>query len=374
MRNRKILIVGAGFAGSTFARLAAENGFYVEIIDSRSHSGGNSFSHKDRDTGIEIHKYGPHIFHTSSEKVFNFINRFAKFNGYIHKVKAIAGGHVYSLPINLHTINQFFGNLLSPREAREFIKRKQLHTDNVTNFEQAVLASLGRELYEAFFRDYTIKHWGKDPKELPASTAKRLPVRYNYNDNYFDDRYQGIPAEGYGELFDRMLQHQNIKVFLKTSFDSIKAEWRKKYGCLVFTGSIDEYYDYRYGYLPYRTVNFEEIRDDEIQGSSVINYTDNSVPFTRIHEHKYFTPDKDFSKSVGFKEFAAETTSKENPFYPINDLPSKAIFSQYKKAAEQERDVIFIGRLAEYRYFNMDQAIDSSMRSFEKFMKTPGFA
>jgi len=372
MSNKKVLIVGAGFAGSTFARIAAENGFSVEIIDKRDHSGGNSYSYKDSETGIEIHKYGPHIFHTSNDKVFKFISHFTKFNEYIHKVKAITNGQVFSLPINLHTINQFFGKVFSPREAQQFIEEKQVRIDRPNNFEEVLLASLGRELYEAFFKNYTIKHWGMDPKEIPASTAKRLPLRYDYNDSYFNDKYQGIPVEGYGVLFERILEHSNITVSIKTSFNDVRSEWRKKYDYLIFTGSIDEYYDYRHGNLPYRTVTFEEIRDEEIQGSAVINYTDASVPFTRIHEHKYFTPDIEYKNSVAYKEFSAATTSEKNPFYPINDESGKAIYDQYKEVAEQENDVMFIGRLAEYRYYNMDQVIDSSMKSFDEFIQRVG--
>ncbi len=364
-----MLIVGAGFAGSTFARIVAENGFYIEVIDNRDHSGGNSYSYRDSETGIEIHKYGPHIFHTSNEKVFEFITRFTTLSGYIHRVKAVTHGQVFSLPINLHTINQFFGKVLSPKEARQFIEKKQIKIDKLTNFEEVVLASLGRELYEAFFKDYTIKQWGKNPKEIPASTAQRLPVRYDYNDCYFNDKYQGIPVEGYGVLFDRMLDHPNITVSLRTSFNDIRSEWRKKYSYLIFTGSIDEYYDYRYGYLPYRTVTFDEIRGKEIQGSAVINYTDASVPFTRIHEHKYFTPDHKYKNSIAYKEFSVATTSRKDPFYPINDEQGKAIYNQYKEMATQEKGVIFIGRLAEYRYYNMDQVIDSSMKSFDRFMQ-----
>ena len=372
MSNKKILIVGAGFAGSTFARIAAEKDFSVDVIDKRDHSGGNSYSYKDSETGIEIHKYGPHIFHTTNEKVFEFVSRFTTFNGYIHKVKAIANGQVYSLPINLHTINQFYGKVFSPREARQFIEEKQVHIDKPENFEEVLLASIGRELYEAFFKDYTIKHWGMDPKEIPASTAKRLPIRYDYNDNYFNDKYQGIPVEGYGVLFNRILEHPNITVSLRTSFNEIRSKWQKKYDFLIFTGSIDEYYDYQRGYLPYRTVTFEEVRDTEIQGSAVINYTDTSVPFTRIHEHKYFTPDIEFKNSIAYKEFSVATTSEREPFYPINDKSGKAIYNQYKEMAAQEKDAIFIGRLAEYRYYNMDQVIDSSMKCFDTFLQRVG--
>ena len=330
---KRVLIVGSGFAGSTFARLAAEKGIEVHVIDQKDHIGGNCYSYSDVETGIEIHKYGPHIFHTNYEEVYEFISRFTKFNNYVNRVKAVSNNKVYSLPINLHTINQFFGKNLSPKEAEEFIDGKRVKFDEISNFKEFVLNSLGYELYKAFFRDYTIKQWGKPPEEIPLSTAKRLPIRYNYNDNYFNDKYQGIPTNGYGSVFERILDHKNITITLNTSFTDVKNKWKNEYDYLIFTGSIDLYFDYCHGYLPYRTVWFEEIRDCEIQGNAVINYSDMSVPYTRIHEHKYFTPEKEFKKSVAFKEFSKKTDSQNNPYYAIENYESKLLIEKYNKLA-----------------------------------------
>lgn len=365
----KTLIVGAGFAGSTFGRLAADDGIYVHIIDKRNHIGGNSYSHKDINTAIEIHKYGPHIFHTNYEEVYRFFTRFTTLNNFINRVKAKSNGKIYSLPINLHTINQFFNKSFSPKEAKDFMERKRIKIGQVSNFEQFVQNSLGNELYEAFFKDYTIKQWGKDPKEIPVSTAKRLPIRFNYNDNYFDDKYQGIPIDGYGNLFKSMLDHINIDISLNTSFSNIKKKWISEYDYLIYTGSIDEFYEYQYGHLPYRTVIFEEIRNDEIQGNAVINYTDMSEKFTRIHEHKYFTPDKKFSKSVAFKEYSEASDSRNNPFYPVENKESMLMMEKYNKLAQKEEKVIFVGRLAEFKYYNMDQVIKSSIDVYNKIIK-----
>jgi UDP-galactopyranose mutase len=365
----KILVVGAGFAGSTFARLAANDRIDVHVIDTHDHVGGNSYSFEDSRSGVEIHKYGPHIFHTDDENVYQFITQFTAFNNYVNRVKAKSKGRIYSLPINLHTINQFFDKSFSPQEAEKFMEEKKTKIDQVTNFEEFVLSSLGRELFEAFFRDYTIKQWEKDPKDIPLSTAKRLPIRYNYNDNYFDDKYQGIPVDGYGKMFEKILDHEKIKISLNTSFDEYKYSWQENYDYIVFTGSVDEFFDYQYGYLPYRTVRFEEIRGAEIQGNAVINYTDMSEKFTRIHEHKYFTPDKTFKESVAFKEYSEASDSKNRPYYPVETPESISMIEKYRELAKKESNVIFIGRLAEFKYYNMDQVIKSSMELYQNIIK-----
>ncbi len=372
MRNtmKKILIVGAGYGGAVFGRLAAEDNHVVEIIDKKDHAGGHSYSYPDPETGVEIQKYGPHIFHTNYEDVYRFIKRFTALNNFINRVKAVYNDRVYSMPVNLHTINQFFGRNFSPPEAKAFIESKQLHFEKVTNFKEAVLSSLGEELYAAFFRDYTIKQWGVQPEEIAVSTAKRLPVRYNYDDNYFNDKYQGIPVDGYGTLFKKMLDHKNITLNLKTPFDAVKSTWKKKYDMLVYTGSIDEYFDYCFGALPYRTIKFERIVDREIQGNAVINYTDISVPFTRIHEHKWFTPERSFEKSVAFKEYSAATDSRKAPYYPVENENSLQLYQQYKKLAKREERLLLIGRLAQFKYFNMDQVTKSSMDAYNKFKKS----
>ena len=366
---KRILIVGAGYSGAVFGRLAAEDGLHVDIIDMKDHIGGHSYSYKDPDTGIEIHKYGPHIFHTIYEDVYHFIAQFTKLNYYINHVKVVHNNRVFSLPINLHTINQFFDKNFSPLEAEKFIKEKVVKFDKITNFKEAILNSVGEELYEAFFHHYTIKQWGVEPDKIAVSTAKRLPVRFNYNDNYFNDKYQGIPIDGYGDLFEHILLHPNISVTLETNFKELKNNWKKEYDDLIFTGSIDDYFDYCFGALPYRTLRFEKIIGTEIQGNAVINYPDPDVPFTRIHEHKHFTPEKTFEKSIAFKEYSDATDSRNNPFYPIENEESRKLYNKYKVLAEKEPNILFLGRLAQFKYQNMDQVIKTSIDAYNQFRK-----
>lgn len=370
---KKILIVGTGYSGAVFARLAAEDGNHIVIIDKNSHIGGHSYSYQDEETGVEIQKYGPHIFHTNFEDVYSFITQFTKLNNFTNRVKAVYKNRVYSLPINLHTINQFFDKNFSPIEAQKFIKKKQIKFDEITNFEEAVLNAIGVELYEAFFRDYTKKQWGVDPREIIVSTAKRLPVRYNYNDNYFNDKYQGIPIDGYGNLFRNMLDHENIEVILGTTFKEFRNNWRKDFNYLVYTGSIDNYFDYCFGALPYRTIRFEKIVGEEILGNAVVNFTEMSVDYTRIHEHKWFTPERQFQKSVAFKEFSDHTDSRNKPFYPIENEESSLLYDQYKALAEKEKNLLFLGRLAQFKYYNMDQVTKVSMDAYENFQNLDNY-
>ena len=366
---KKILIVGAGYAGSVFGRLAAEQGSTVQIIDKNDHIGGHSYSFKDVQTGIEIHKYGPHIFHTNYEDVYSFITRFSKLNNYINRVKVIHDNQVYSMPINLHTINQFFEENFSPLDARQFIESKQVRFDEITNFKEVILNSIGEELYEAFFKGYTKKQWGCEPEKIVASTAKRLPIRYNYNDNYFNDKYQGIPVNGYGSLFENILDHRKISITLNTDFNELKETWRKDFDFLVFTGAIDDYFDHCIGVLPYRSLRFERIDGKEIQGNAVINYPDADVPYTRIHEHKYFTPGLNFDNSVAFKEFSLQAGKQNKPFYPIENESSLKLYNRYKEMAEKESEILFLGRLAQFKYYNMDQVIKSAIDTYNNFTK-----
>ena len=319
--------MGAGFAGATFARLAADAGYSVHIIDKRDHIGGNCYSYKDEETGVEVHKYGPHIFHTNSKEIWDFVNRFSRFNNYVNRVKANYKGRIYSLPINLHTINQFFNKAFNPKQAEEFINKIRINKNKIDNFEDFITNSLGIELYEAFYKYYTIKQWGTNPKNIQLSIAKRLPIRFNYDDNYFNDIYQGIPVDGYTKLFERMLNLEGIKLMLNTDFSEYIRNWRDYYKKLVYTGSIDEYFGYMFGYLPYRTVTFKEIRDKEILGVSNINFTDMTVPFTRIHEHKWFTPEKKFDKSIGFEEYSHATDSRKEPYYPVRNRESEKMYT-----------------------------------------------
>ncbi len=366
--SKKLLIIGAGFSGATFGRMAAEAGHQVTIIDRRDHIGGNAYSYKDEETGVDVHKYGAHIFHTNDEGVWQFVNRWTEFNGYTNRVKARSNDRMYNLPVNLLTINQFFNKTFSPAEAETFIESLRVPCDRITNFEEFVTSSIGVELYEAFYKHYSIKQWGMQPHEINVSTAKRLPIRFNYDDNYFNDKYQGIPVDGYTKIFERMLDHENIKVILGAEYADVKDTWRGKYDNLVFTGTIDYYFDHVYGKLPYRTIHFEEIRGKEIQGNAVINYTDMSQPFTRIIEHKWFAPEKKYNGSIGHYEFSAAADSSANPYYPVRNEESDKIFAQYDKLAADEKDVLFIGRLAEFKYYDMHQVIGAALAAFRRWV------
>ncbi len=362
------LIVGVGFSGATFARYAADAGYSVHLIDKRKHIGGNCYSYTDEETGIEIHKYGPHIFHTNSKEIWDFLNKYTTFNNYVNRVKARTNGSIYSLPINLHTINQFFNRTFNPTEAENYIDQIRVKNIPINNFENYILSSIGSELYEAFFKYYTIKQWGIEPNKINISTAKRLPIRFNYNDNYFNDKFQGIPVDGYTKIFNRMLDHQNITVGLETDFMEFKFNWKTKYRKLVFTGAIDQFFDYKFGYLPYRTVSFKEIRGKDIQGNAVINYTDMNNQFTRIHEHKWFTPEKKFENSIAFEEYSDFTNSKKEPYYPIRNSESDLLYNKYLKLARLEKDVIFLGRMAEFRYYDMHQVIGAAIKKFKNYV------
>ncbi len=366
--SKKILIVGCGFSGATFGRMAAEAGYQVTIIDRRDHIGGNAYTYQDEETGIDVHKYGAHIFHTNDDKVWSFVNRFSKFNNYTNRVKAISNGRIYTMPVNLHTINQFFNKNFSPKEAEAFIESLRVPCSRITNFEEFVTSSIGVELYEAFYKYYSIKQWGVNPTEINVSTAKRLPIRFVYDDNYFSDKYQGIPVDGYTALFERMLDHPNIRVILKTEYAGLKDTWRQRYNTMVFTGTIDYYFDHCFGKLPYRTIRFEEIRDKEIQGNAVINYTDMSKPYTRIIEHKYFAPGKKYESSVGYVEYSEAADSSRDPYYPVRNEESDKIYAQYDKLAEDEKDVLFIGRLAEFKYYDMHQVIGAALAAFRRWV------
>lgn len=368
--GKKILIVGCGFSGAVFARLAAEKGQKVKIIDKRDHIGGNSYSYKDKETGIEVHKYGPHIFHTNSDEIWAFINRFTEFNNFTLRTKAQTGGKLFTLPVNLMTINQYFNKTFSPSEAKFFIESLRIEYPKITNFEEYITSNLGVELYEAFYKNYTIKQWGLHPKELNISTAKRLPIRYYYDDNYFNDKYQGIPIDGYTKIFERILDHENIEVELNVDFNDIRDGWEKEHSTLIYTGSIDRYFDFQFGKLPYRTLEFKEIRGEEIQGNAIINYTDLSVPYTRITEHKWFTPEKKFESSVAHIEYSKQADSENNPFYPIRNQESDALYNKYNELADKEKKVIFLGRLAEFKYYDMHQVIASSIAKFNHYWST----
>ncbi len=371
----KVLIVGSGFGGSVFSNLLANSDTNCEIlvIDKRSHLGGNCFTYTDKPTGIEVHKYGPHIFHTNDDDVWNYINKFTEFNDYKHKVKINTFNNIYSFPINLHTINQLYTSTFTPKEAEEFVKNiakeycKKFDIIEPKNFEEQVISLVGYNMYNVFYRFYTKKQWERDPKDLPASIAKRIPVRFNYDDTYFNNaKYQGIPKNGYTEIFKNMLNHKNIRIELETNFSIYKSQ---KFDYIIYTGPIDEYFDYRFGKLDYRTVSWiNEYADGDYQGTSIINYADMDYPWTRIIEHKYFTPEKKFNMTIISKEYSKEDDGSA-PCYPIRDEKNIEIYNKYEELAKKEKNVIFIGRLAQYRYYDMDQVIAMSMKKYKEFIK-----
>jgi UDP-galactopyranose mutase len=359
------LIIGSGLFGAVFARQMTDHGFKCLVIEKRNHIGGNVFTQNVE--GINIHKYGAHIFHTNDKFIWDYVNRFASFNNYRHKVLVSNRSRLFSFPINLMTLNQLWG-ITTPEEAKEKLRQLSHDLVNPKNLEEWALSQVGTELYELFIKGYTEKQWGRKPIELPASIIKRIPVRTNFNDFYFDDTYQGIPIGGYTKLVENLLM--GIEVRLDVDYFKSKDEFDSISRKIVFTGALDEYFNYCFGALEYRSVQFEEamIPQEDFQGISVVNYTDSSVPFTRILEHKHF----EFTKSaitVVSKEFPLEWKKGIEPYYPVNDLKNAALYNQYKHLAEhQYPDVIFGGRLAEYKYYDMHQVIGSALAKSSKLI------
>jgi UDP-galactopyranose mutase len=375
LNGLKYLIVGAGFYGATLAeRIASVLNERVLVLDSRNHIGGNSYSYTDSSTNIEIHKYGSHIFHTSNVEVWKYMNQFTAFNSYQHRVLSKYRDRVYSMPINLMTINQFYGKSFSPEEAESFLKQ-EIARDVIAdpkNLEEKGISLIGRPLYEAFIQGYTQKQWDTPLNELPANIITRLPVRFSYNDRYFNDVYEGIPVDGYGKLFEKMLAHPNIHLKLGIDYFSIKSMVPKD--CLViYTGPIDRYFDYQHGTLGWRTTYFEEnkVPVNDFQGTSVMNYAGLEVPFTRIHEFKHYHPERDQSKTetIIYREFSKFTEKGDIPYYPINTQRDKALFKKYQEMAQGEKKVIFGGRLGNYVYVDMHQAIAMALNTFSSKIK-----
>ncbi|MDX3904870.1 MAG: UDP-galactopyranose mutase [Pigmentiphaga sp.] len=357
---KNFLVVGAGFSGAVIARELAEEGHRVTVIDQRDHVAGNCHSARDGETGVMVHVYGPHIFHTDHERVWAYINRYGEMMPYVNRVKAISKGRVYSLPINLHTINQFFGKTLSPSEARAFLESQaDLSIESPQTFEEQALRFVGRALYEAFFEGYTRKQWGVAPSELPASILKRLPVRFNYDDNYFAHRFQGMPKDGYTRIVEAILDHPGIEVRLGTRYD---AAMRQQADHVFWTGPLDAWFGFDVGRLGYRTLDFETVRcDGDLQGTAVINYCDADVPYTRISEHKYFAPWEQHEKSLAYREYSRLCGENDIPYYPIRLVKDKALLQQYVDRARAEQGVTFVGRLATYRYLDMDVTIKEAL-------------
>lgn len=364
---KKYLIIGSGFAGSVIAEQLAENNT-IHVIEERKHIGGNCYTEKDSETGVTIHQYGPHIFNTDNEDVWKYIQNFCKMMPFINRVKSVYKGQVYSLPVNLHTINQFFGKCFSPKEAQDFIESLgESEIANPKNFEEQALKFIGKDLYKAFFYGYTKKQWGCEPTNLPASILKRLPVRFNYNDNYYATKFQGIPEKGYTEIFEKMLNHQNITVELNRKISAEEIDY-SAYDHIFYTGPIDAFFNFKYGKLGYRTVFFEKnYAEGDFQGNAVINYADEETPFTRIHEHKHFTPWEEHEKTVYFKEFSKETEEQDVPYYPKRLKNDMEILEKYVEEKNRLNNITFLGRLATYRYMDMHHVIAEALEIAKKF-------
>jgi UDP-galactopyranose mutase len=366
----KLVVVGSGFFGATIAhKVAADLHLPVLVIEQRNHIGGNAYSEIDGETGIEVHRYGSHLFHTSNPEVWSFLNQFTGFNNYRHRVFTRHRSRTYTMPINLMTINAFFGLDLTPTQAREFIEQ-QAAAEAITrpqNLEEKAISLIGRPLYEAFVRSYTAKQWEVDPVELPAEIINRLPVRFNLNDFYFQDVYEGLPLIGYTELLRKLLAHEYIKTV--TQCDFFEARESIPDGApIVYTGPIDRFFGYQFGELGWRTLDFdvERLPVDDFQGAAVVNYPDPEFSFTRIHEFKHLHPERKYgSKTVIMREFSRFARRGDEPYYPIGRPEDKFRYDQYRKLADSERNIIFGGRLGTYRYLDMHQAIAAALRAYQ---------
>jgi UDP-galactopyranose mutase len=355
------LIVGAGFAGSVLAeRLAVGSNKKVLICDKRPHIGGNAYDHYN-DDGILVHKYGPHIFHTNSREVFEYLSRFTEWRSYQHRVQAHVDGQHVPIPINLNTINQLYGLNLTSFEVEEFFKKMAEPVAEVRTSEDVVVSTVGRELYEKFFRNYTRKQWGLDPSELDASVTSRVPTRTNRDDRYFTDTYQAMPLYGYTRMFERMLDHPNIKIMLNCDYREVKEEI--PYREMVYTGPVDSFFDYRYGKLPYRSLEFkhETHNVQTYQGAPVVNYPNEHL-YTRITEFKYLTGQEHAKTSIVY-EFPQ---SEGDPYYPVPRRENAELYTKYKALADAEAGVHFVGRLATYKYYNMDQIVGQALTIYSK--------
>lgn len=378
-----LVVVGSGFFGLTVAeRVAAEHGRKVLVIDRRSHVGGNAYSEAEAQTGIEVHRYGAHLFHTSNERVWEYVNRFTSFTDYVHRVFTTHRGEVFQMPINLGTINQFFRSAHGPTAARALIKElsAELGDKKPENLDEQGVSLIGRPLYEAFIREYTAKQWQTDPRELPASIISRLPVRYTYNNRYFSDTHEGLPVDGYTAWIERMADHPNIEVRLDTDFFDESQPVNKSNVVgnvpVVYTGPVDRYFENAEGDLSWRTLDFEEevLPVGDFQGTSVMNYADADVPYTRIHEFRHFHPERSYpdDKTVIMREFSRFAEYGDEPYYPINTATDRDRLKAYRELAKGEKDVLFGGRLGTYQYLDMHMAIGSALSMVDNKL-TPHF-
>jgi UDP-galactopyranose mutase len=369
-----LVVVGSGFFGLTVAeRAASQLGKRVLVLDRRAHLGGNAYSEPEPETGIEIHRYGAHLFHTSNERVWEYVNQFTAFTGYQHRVFSTFQGQTYPLPINLGTICAYFGRSFSPAEARALVAEQsaEIETAEAANLEEKAISLIGRPLYEAFIRGYTKKQWQTDPTELPAAVIARLPVRYTFDNRYFNDTYEGLPVDGYTAWLTRMADHPDIEVRLSTDWFDIRDQLPQDVPT-VFTGPIDRYFDYQAGPLGWRTLDFEQevLPIGDFQGTSVMNYADEDVPWTRVHEFRHFHPERDYptDRTVVVREYSRAAEPGDEPYYPINTPEDRAKLERYRDLAKREaaeKRVLFGGRLGTYKYLDMHMAIGSALTMFD---------
>jgi len=361
MAEYDFLVVGAGIFGTTFAQQMTERGKKVLVIEKRPHIGGNCYTETFED--IVVHKYGPHIFHTSDELTWEYVNRFVKFNQFVNRPKVRYKDKIYSFPINLMTMYQLWG-VKDPGEAEQKLKELAVPNEHPQNLEQWILSQVGRQIYEIFIKGYTKKQWGKDPSQLPASIIKRIPIRLSFDDNYYEDKYQGIPAGGYTRLFEKMLEGVDVK--LNTDYFSDKQYWDSVAPTVVYTGKIDELFGYKFGELEYRSLRFEsKVFDGNFQGNAVINYTAEDVPYTRVIEHKYFEFNNQ-KKTVVTWEYPDNYCAGKIPCYPINDARNSELYKRYRDEAAKHPALVLGGRLATYRYLDMDEAVAAALQLAEK--------
>jgi UDP-galactopyranose mutase len=365
-----LLVVGAGYAGSVIAeRFATQHGARVLVIDRRDHIAGNAYDYVD-DHGVLVHKYGPHIFHTNAMGVVDYLSQFTEWSPYEHRVVAEVEGQRLPMPINRDTVNRLYGlDLQTEEDVEAFYAERREDIPYVRTSEDAVVAKVGRDLYEKFFRGYTRKQWERDPSELHASVCARIPIRTNTDDRYFTDKFQNMPAEGYTKMFERILGHPNIEVRLETDFDSVKDE--VDYGHLVYTGPVDGYFDYRFGKLPYRSLEFE-LRTEQtpdgglVQPAGSINYPNAEIPYTRITEFRHMTGQSPHGSSTLAVEYPR---SEGDPYYPIPNDETRELYKRYEALAAELPDVTFVGRLARYQYLNMDQVVGQALSTYEKMLE-----
>ncbi|NIZ91514.1 UDP-galactopyranose mutase [Kineococcus rubinsiae] len=381
--NIDLVVVGSGFFGLTVARQCAEDlGLKVLVIDRRDHIGGNAYSEAEPETGIEVHRYGAHLFHTSNERVWQHVNRFTSFTGYSHRVYTNYRGEVFPMPVNLGTINQYFRKALSPEQARALVAEQATEVDTATasNFEDKAISLIGRPLYEAFFKGYTAKQWQTDPRELPGAVVTRLPVRYTYDNRYFNDTHEGLPAQGYTAWIERLADHPNIEVRLGTDFFDTSQEVSKGNVVgnvpIIYTGPVDTYFGDSEGKLSWRTLDFEQevLPTGDFQGTPVMNYADEDVPYTRIHEFRHFHPERDYprDKTVIMREYSRFAEASDEPYYPVNTAEDRARLLTYRDLAKNEKGVLFGGRLGTYKYLDMHMAIGSALTMVDNTL-TPHF-